>query len=181
MLFRSALGYFEKAESSDKTHSQKDRIFYSPAATNIQLGHQAKDRKNWERALGFYDNALKTTPDSLVDIAKSSRAFVLEQMGRRAEAQNERDGVNDPNGDTQAPNMLPAESPSANKNKDVYKDFRAEAQRLIREGDEFYATGNVSDARSRWIEAMATASGETPEHAEAEARLKKTRTGPGQF
>lgn len=177
--FNSALSSFEKASATDKTHSQKERIEYSLAATNIQLGHQEKDHRNWERALAFYDAALKTAPDSLVGIAKNSRAFVLEQMGRQKEAQNERDDAN--GSSTEAPNMLPAESPSANKNRDVYKDFRAEAQRLIKEGDELYATGNISDARSRWIEAMATASGDTPEHAQAEDRVKKTRSGPGQF
>ncbi len=173
--YSAALGYFEKASNADKGHSQKDRIYYSLTATNIQLGHKEKDRRNWERAKVYYDSALKNAPDSLVDIARNARAFVLEQMGNHAEAQNDRSSVENQNGETQPPNMLPAESPSANKNKDVYKDFRVEAQKLIREGDDLYNTGNIADARSRWIEAMGTASGDTPEHAEAQDRLEKTR------
>lgn len=175
--FEKALTYFEKAQELDKGKAQTERIHYSLTATYLQLGHAAGERSQWQKAKECYDKAVNIAPDSLIDTARKSRANVLERLGQKEEANGERANITDPTATLRPPDQLPAESPSA-KPKDVYKDFRAEARRLINEGDELYQTGNVGDARSRWIEAKTTAPGDTQEYKDATDRLEQTKSTP---
>ena len=175
--FEKALLYFEKAQELDKGKAQAERIRYSLTATYLQLGHAAGEHSQWQQAKEWYDKAINFAPDSLIDTARKSRANVLERLGQKEEANGERANITDPEATLRPPDQLPAESPSA-KPKDVYKDFRAEARRLINEGDELYQTGNVGDARSRWIEAKTTAPGDTQEYKDATDRLEQTKSTP---
>jgi serine/threonine-protein kinase len=175
--YEQAKAFFEKAKEFDKGRTQTDRIHYSLTASYLQLGHAAGERSEWQQAKEWYDKAIHIAPDSLIDTARKSRANVLERLGQKEEAKGERANVNDPSATLRPPDQLPAESPSA-KPTDVYKDFRAEARRLINEGDELYQTGNVGDARSRWIEAKTTAPGDTQEYKDATDRLEQTKSTP---
>ncbi|HZO92010.1 MAG TPA: tetratricopeptide repeat protein, partial [Chthonomonadaceae bacterium] len=146
----------------------------------VQLAHAAESRGDLQAARDNYRKALDVDPDNAT--AHNGLANILDRLGDTAGAGAERAAAQSGGGSVETPSALKTISPSeeaasGTDARQFVEERRAEARRLIQEGDELAQQGDKDGAREKWQQAISMAPG-TPERDAAKARMDQTQTPP---
>lgn len=172
--YASAAAQFEKALQANPTGVDRGHAMDNLTAAYIQSARQCEDKSDWMSARGFCQKALTVSPDS--KLAHTELANVLERLGDMSGSQKERQtaqsiagaGDGSPSG-----SGVGSESSHLPPTEEFMEDRRAQAKRLIEEGDQLFTSGKTDEAHDKWLEAVGRAPG-TPEYELAKKRLDST-------
>jgi serine/threonine-protein kinase len=177
--YTAAANWFQKALSANPGASDREKIVYNLAATDIQAARTAKARGDLNGARQAYQQALAIAPDN--QMAHTELAAILDRLGDSSGAKQERAAAQDSGSTQDAPQQLKPFVSSGNANTEGAQQFvddrRTKAQSLIQEGDALAAQGDLMGARDKWEEAISAAPG-TPERDAAKQRLDHSESVP---
>jgi len=178
--YATAADLFSKALAVNTNSAERGKIIYNLAAAYVQLAHAAESRGDLQAARDNYRKALDVDPDNAT--AHNGLANILDRLGDTAGAGAERAAAQSGGGSVETPSALKTISPSeeaasGTDARQFVEERRAEARRLIQEGDELAQQGDKDGAREKWQQAISMAPG-TPERDAAKARMDQTQTPP---
>ncbi len=178
--YNTAANWFRQALNANPSASDRAKIVYNLAATYIQTARAAEKQGDLNAAKQAYQQALDIAPDN--QMAHSGLANILDRLGDASGARQERDAAQNSSNTTDTPGKLQpfvsnGDASTGTDAQQFVADRRAEAQRLIQEGDDLYKQRDVDGAREKWQEAISAAPG-TPERDQAKQRLDQTESAP---